>query len=52
MARSELDAEEKRVRAAIEQWTTRRDQIAADLAREQSLTGEAEAALARLTGAR
>ena len=52
MARNELDAEEKRVRAAIDQWTTRRDQIAADLAREQGLTAEAEAALARLTGER
>ncbi len=52
MAREELDAEEKRVRAAIEQWTTRRDQIAADLAREQGLTAEADAALARLTGER
>ena len=52
MARNELDAEEKRIRAAIELWTTRRDQIAADLAREQGLTAEAEAALARLTGER
>ena len=52
MARNELDAEEKRVNAAIEQWTTRRDQIAADLARERGLTAEAEAALARLTGER
>jgi chromosome segregation protein len=52
MARNELDAEEKRVRAAIEQWTTRRDQIAADLAREQGLSAEAETALARLTGER
>ncbi|NKB48154.1 MAG: AAA family ATPase [Alphaproteobacteria bacterium] len=52
MARNELDAEEKRVRAAIEQWTTRRDQIAADLAREQGLSAEAEAALARLNGER
>ncbi|NNE83234.1 MAG: AAA family ATPase [Alphaproteobacteria bacterium] len=52
MARNELDAEEKRVLAAIEQWTTRRNQIAADLAREQGLTAEAEAALARLTGER
>ena len=52
MARNELDAEEKRVNEAIEQWTTRRDQIAADLAREQGLTAEAEAALARLTGER
>ena len=52
MARNELDAEEKRVRAAIDQWTTRRDQIAADITREQGLTAEAEAALARLTGER
>ncbi len=52
MARNELDAEEKRIRAAIEQWTTRRDQIAADLSREQGLTAEAEAALSRLNGER
>jgi len=52
MARNELDAEEKRIRAAIEQWTTRRDQIAVDLSREQGLTAEAEAALARLNGER
>lgn len=52
MARNEMDAEEKRVRAAIEQWTTRRNQIAADLAREQGLAEEAEAALTRLTGER
>ena len=52
MARNELEAEEKRIRAAIEQWTTRREQIAADLAREQGLTAEAEAALARLNGER
>lgn len=52
MARNELDAEEKRIRAAIDQWTTRRDQIAADLSREQGLTAEAEAALARLNGER
>jgi chromosome segregation protein len=44
MARNELDAEEKRIRAAIEQWTTRREQIAADLAREQGLTSNAPAA--------
>jgi chromosome segregation protein len=48
MAREELDAEERRIQGAKEQWETRLAQIAADLGREKGLAGEARAALDRL----
>jgi chromosome segregation protein len=43
-----LKAEEQRVRQQLRDATQRLEQIARDLAREQGLVGEAEAALARL----
>jgi len=48
IAREELDAEERRAQAAMEQWQTRLTQIEADLGRERGLAGEAKAALDRL----
>jgi chromosome segregation protein len=48
LAREELDAEERRAQAAMEQWQTRLAQLEADLGRERGLADEARAALDRL----
>ena len=45
LANSELDAEKARIQSAIDQWSTRRSQVNADLNREKELTKEAELAL-------
>ncbi len=48
LANSELDAEETRIQSAIDQWSTRRNQVNTDLNREKELLEEAERSLKSL----